>query len=100
MITDVEIIIRSLNRLKTANKAKKRPTTKGRSKRMTVRKIDAMHKYYGYGSGRCEDCPHFRRKVYALAKETVASSNISPVGTSLCCLLVQERKRMVMTTIR
>lgn len=31
---------------------------------MTVRKIDAMHKYYGYGSGRCEDCPHFRRKVY------------------------------------
>lgn len=31
---------------------------------MTVRKIDAMHKYYGYGSGRCENCPHFRRKVY------------------------------------
>ena len=31
---------------------------------MTVRKIEAMHKYYGYGSGRCENCPHFRRKVY------------------------------------
>ena len=31
---------------------------------MTVRKIDAMHKYYEYGSGRCENCPHFRRKVF------------------------------------
>ena len=31
---------------------------------MTCRKIDAMHKYYGYGSGRCENCHHFRRKVY------------------------------------
>ena len=32
---------------------------------MTLRKIDAMHKYYGFGSGRCENCPHFRRKVYS-----------------------------------
>ena len=31
---------------------------------MALRKIDAMHKYYGFGSGRCENCPHFRRKVY------------------------------------
>ena len=31
---------------------------------MTVRKIDAMHKYYGYGSGMCENCPHFCRKAY------------------------------------
>ena len=31
---------------------------------MTIRKIDAMHKYYGFGSGRCENCPHFRRKVF------------------------------------
>ena len=31
---------------------------------MTCRKIDAMHKYYGYGSGLCENCPHFRRKAY------------------------------------
>ena len=32
--------------------------------RMTVRKIDAMHKYYGFGSGRCENCPHFKKKVF------------------------------------
>ena len=32
---------------------------------MNVRKIDAMHKYYGYGVGRCENCPHFTRKVYS-----------------------------------
>ena len=31
---------------------------------MTVRKIEAMHKYYGYGSGRCEHCPHFQKKVF------------------------------------
>lgn len=31
---------------------------------MALRKIDAMHHYYGYGSGLCEDCPHFCRKVY------------------------------------
>lgn len=31
---------------------------------MTARKIDAMHEYYGYGSGRCENCPHFRKKTY------------------------------------
>lgn len=28
---------------------------------MTIRKIDAMHHYYGFGVGRCEDCPHFIR---------------------------------------
>ena len=31
---------------------------------MTLRKIDAMHHYYGFGSGICENCPHFLKKVY------------------------------------
>lgn len=31
---------------------------------MAIRKIDAMYKYYGVGTGRCENCPHFRRKVF------------------------------------
>lgn len=31
---------------------------------MTIRKIDAMHKYYGIASGRCENCPHFITKVF------------------------------------
>jgi hypothetical protein len=30
----------------------------------TLRKIDAMHKYYGFGAGKCENCQHFRRKVF------------------------------------
>lgn len=31
---------------------------------MSLRKIDAMHHYYGFGVGRCENCPHFIRKVW------------------------------------
>ena len=31
---------------------------------MAKRKIDAMHHYYGYGSGLCESCPHFEEKLY------------------------------------
>lgn len=27
-----------------------------------MRKIDAMHHYYGYGCGTCESCPHFQDK--------------------------------------
>ena len=30
----------------------------------TMRKIDAMHHFYGYGVGRCEDCPHFVKKLF------------------------------------
>ena len=30
----------------------------------TIRKIDAMHHYYGQGVGRCEDCPHFVKKLF------------------------------------
>lgn len=29
-----------------------------------LRKIDAMHHYYGIASGRCENCPHFVRKIW------------------------------------
>lgn len=29
---------------------------------MTLRKIDAMHHYYGHGCGKCESCPHFMYK--------------------------------------
>ena len=29
-----------------------------------LRKIDAMHHYYGYGAGRCENCPHFAKKIF------------------------------------
>lgn len=28
----------------------------------TLRKIDAMHYYYGYGAGLCQNCPHFVKK--------------------------------------
>ena len=31
---------------------------------MSVRKIEAMHYYYGYGVGFCKDCHHFREKEY------------------------------------
>lgn len=31
---------------------------------MTQRKIDAMHQYYGYGPGRCGNCPHFITKQF------------------------------------
>lgn len=31
---------------------------------MLLRKIDAMYHYYGIGVGRCEDCPHFRKKIW------------------------------------
>ena len=31
---------------------------------MSIRKIDAMHHYYGFGVGFCRDCPHFRSKEY------------------------------------
>lgn len=31
----------------------------------TIRKIDAMHQYYGYGAGYCQDCPHFVEKLWA-----------------------------------
>ena len=31
---------------------------------MTLRKIDAMHYYYGHGCGKCGNCPHFRAKVF------------------------------------
>lgn len=31
---------------------------------MSLRKIDAMHYYYGRGVGRCEDCPHFIKHVW------------------------------------
>lgn len=27
-----------------------------------MRKIDAMHHYYGYGCGICGECPHFQDK--------------------------------------
>ena len=30
---------------------------------MAIRKIDAMHRYYGYGSGLCGDCNHFCEKL-------------------------------------
>jgi hypothetical protein len=29
-----------------------------------ARKIDAMHQYYGYGDGCCQDCPHFVEKLW------------------------------------
>lgn len=29
-----------------------------------MRLIDAMYHYYGRGIGRCEHCPHFRRKIF------------------------------------
>lgn len=29
-----------------------------------MKKIDAMHHYYGYGLGVCGNCPHFFRKTY------------------------------------
>lgn len=29
-----------------------------------MRKIDAMYHYYGQGVGRCEDCPHFVKKLF------------------------------------
>lgn len=32
---------------------------------MADRKIDAMHKHYGFGAGRCENCPHFQKKVFS-----------------------------------
>lgn len=32
---------------------------------MVLRKIDAMHHYYGLASGRCENCPHFSEKRYS-----------------------------------
>ena len=28
----------------------------------TLRKIDAMHFYYGFGTGLCQNCPHFVKK--------------------------------------
>lgn len=28
-----------------------------------MKKIDAMHHFYGYGSGFCGECPHFREKA-------------------------------------
>lgn len=31
---------------------------------MTIRKIDAMHHYYGFGVGFCKDCPHFVEKEW------------------------------------
>jgi hypothetical protein len=32
---------------------------------MSIRKIDAMYKYYGIANmGICGDCPHFREKEY------------------------------------
>ena len=27
-----------------------------------LRKIDAMHHYYGFGVGICANCPHFAKK--------------------------------------
>lgn len=30
----------------------------------TLRKIDAMHHYYGVGVGRCGNCPHLRSKTF------------------------------------
>ena len=32
---------------------------------MSLRKIDAMHHYYGYGSGICKECPHLADKGWA-----------------------------------
>lgn len=29
-----------------------------------LRKIDAMHHYYGFGVGICANCPHFAKKRY------------------------------------
>lgn len=29
---------------------------------MILRKIDAMYHYFGTGTGRCENCPHFIKK--------------------------------------
>ena len=29
-----------------------------------LRKIDAMHHYYGYGSGKCANCPHFSETIW------------------------------------
>lgn len=31
---------------------------------MALTKIDAMHHFYGFGTGQCKDCPHFIRKVW------------------------------------
>ena len=31
---------------------------------MAVRNIDKMYFNYGYGSGFCHDCPHFRKKCW------------------------------------
>jgi hypothetical protein len=30
-----------------------------------MRKIEAMHHYYGHGVGFCKDCPHFSEKIYS-----------------------------------
>ena len=32
------------------------------------RKIDAMHQHYGYGVGKCEDCPYFAEKKFDRTK--------------------------------
>lgn len=29
-----------------------------------MKKIDAMHHFYGYGNGLCGECPHFVRRQY------------------------------------
>ena len=31
---------------------------------MTLRKIDVMYRHYGFGVGRCESCPHFKKKTF------------------------------------